>query len=176
MYYGTIKPCDIANGEGVRVSLFVSGCRHHCKNCFNRETWNFSYGKLFTSDTAEEISQLLKPTYIQGLTLIGGEPMEPENQPVVLHLVEEVRKTYGKTKDIWCYTGCILETELLHGSVYRYDITDRLLEQIDVLVDGLFIESKKNISLKFRGSENQRIIDLPKTLQSGKCVLWKSKN
>ena len=113
MYYGAIKSCDIANGEGVRVSLFVSGCRHGCKNCFNPETWNFSYGTPYTKQTTEQILKLLEPSYVQGLTLLGGEPMEPENQPVLLELVQAVRKTYGKSKDIWCYTGCILETELL---------------------------------------------------------------
>lgn len=112
MYYGAIKSCDIANGEGVRVSLFVSGCRHGCKNCFNPETWNFSYGTPYTKQTTEQILKLLEPSYVQGLTLLGGEPMEPENQPVLLELVQAVRKTYGKSKDIWCYTGCILETEL----------------------------------------------------------------
>lgn len=160
MYYGAIKSCDIANGEGVRVSLFVSGCRHGCKNCFNPETWNFSYGTPYTKQTTEQILKLLEPSYVQGLTLLGGEPMEPENQPVLLELVQAVRKTYGKSKDIWCYTGCILETELLSPGSYRCEITDALLQEIDVLVDGPFIESQKSLSLPFRGSENQRILHL----------------
>lgn len=113
MYYGAIKSCDIANGEGVRVSLFVSGCRHACKNCFNPETWCFDYGTPYTEATTEQLLQLLEPSYIRGLTLIGGEPMEPENQPVLLELVQAVRKAYGTEKDIWCYTGCVLETDLL---------------------------------------------------------------
>ncbi|WP_294402727.1 anaerobic ribonucleoside-triphosphate reductase activating protein [uncultured Ruminococcus sp.] len=160
MYYGAIKSCDIANGEGVRVSLFVSGCRHGCKNCFNPETWNFSYGTPYTKQTTEQILKLLEPSYVQGLTLLGGEPMEPENQPVLLELVQAVRKTYGKSKDIWCYTGCILETELLSPGSYRGEVTDALLQEIDVLVDGPFIESQKSLSLPFRGSENQRILHL----------------
>ncbi len=160
MYYGAIKSCDIANGEGVRVSLFVSGCRHGCKNCFNPETWNFSYGTPYTKQTTEQILKLLEPSYVQGLTLLGGEPMEPENQPVLLELVQAVRKTYGKSKDIWCYTGCILEAELLSPGSYRCEVTDALLQEIDVLVDGPFIESQKSLSLPFRGSENQRILHL----------------
>lgn len=160
MHYGTIKSCDIANGEGVRVSLFVSGCRHRCKNCFNPETWNFSYGTPYTEETTTKILELLSPHYIQGLTLIGGEPMEPENQRDLLSLVQAVRKRYGMTKDIWCYTGCILETELLAESSYRCEVTDQLLQEIDVLVDGPFIEEQKSLTLPFRGSENQRIIKL----------------
>lgn len=160
MYYGAIKSCDIANGEGVRVSLFVSGCRHGCKNCFNPETWDFSYGTPYTKQTTEQILKLLEPSYIQGLTLLGGEPMEPENQPVLLELVQAVRKAYGKSKDIWCYTGCILEAELLSPGSYRCEVTDALLQEIDVLVDGPFIESQKSLSLPFRGSENQRILHL----------------
>lgn len=174
MYYGAIKSCDIANGAGVRVSLFVSGCRHHCKGCFNPETWNFSYGNLYTEKTTEQILQLLYPKYIQGLTLIGGEPMEPENQIELLKLVQSVRNIYGNTKDIWCYTGCTLESDLLvENSNYRCFATDKLLKMIDVLVDGAFIEAKKNIRLKFCGSENQRIIDLQKSLELKECILWK---
>lgn len=160
MYYGTIKNCDIANGEGVRVSLFVSGCRHFCKNCFNPETWSFTYGTPYTDETTAQILQMLKPVYIRGLTLIGGEPMEPENQPVLLELVRAVRKVYGKTKDIWCYTGCVLETELLSPGRYRCSVTDQLLQEIDVLVDGPFVEEQKSLALPFRGSGNQRILYL----------------
>lgn len=160
MYYGTIKGRDIANGEGVRVSLFVSGCRHRCKNCFNPETWSFTYGMPYTAETTAEILTLLTPSYIQGLTLIGGEPMEPENQRDLLPLVQAVRQKFGQTKDIWCYTGCVLETELLAESPYRCEVTDTLLREIDVLVDGPFLEAEKSLSLPFRGSENQRIIRL----------------
>ena len=158
MYYGAIKSCDIANGEGVRVSLFVSGCRHACKNCFNPETWCFDYGTPYTEATTEQILRLLEPSYIRGLTLIGGEPMEPENQPVLLELVRAVRKAYGTQKDIWCYTGCVLETDLLTDSPYRCDVTDALLREIDVLVDGPFVEEQKSLQLAFRGSANQRIL------------------
>lgn len=160
MYFGTIKPCDIANGEGVRVSLFVSGCRHCCKNCFNPETWNFSYGTLYTEETTASILQLLEPVYIQGLTLIGGEPMEPENQHVLLTLLQAVRQKFGTVKDIWCYTGCVLEQDLLSESDYRCEVTDALLHEIDVLVDGPFLEEQKSLTLPFRGSANQRILKL----------------
>ena len=158
MYYGAIKSCDIANGEGVRVSLFVSGCRHACKNCFNPETWCFDYGTPYTEATTEQLLRLLEPSYIRGLTLIGGEPMEPENQPVLLELVQAVRKAYGTEKDVWCYTGCVLETDLLADSPYRCDATDALLREIDVLVDGPFVEGQKSLQLAFRGSANQRIL------------------
>ena len=167
MYYGAIKPCDIANGEGVRVSLFVSGCRHACKNCFNPETWCFEYGTPYTEETTAHILELLKPVYVKGLTLIGGEPMEPENQAVLLKLVQAVRHTFGTQKDIWCYTGCVLESELLSESPYRCDVTDALLSEIDVLVDGPFIEEEKSLQLAFRGSMNQRIL----RKQNGRVVV-----
>lgn len=163
MYYGAIKPCDIANGTGVRVSLFVSGCRHCCKKCFNPETWDFTYGEPYTEETTAQILKLLEPPYIQGLTLIGGEPMEPENQRALLPLVQSIRKQFGTAKDIWCYTGCVLETELLSKSAYRCEVTDLLLQNIDILVDGPFIEEQKSLVLPFRGSENQRILNLHKT-------------
>lgn len=164
MHYGTIKSHDIANGTGVRVSLFVSGCRHCCKNCFNPETWDFDYGTSFTAETVIQILKQLEPSYIQGLTLIGGEPMEPENQRVLLPLVQTVHQKFGQTKDIWCYTGCVLETELLSDSMYRCEVTDALLHEIDVLVDGPFLEEKKSLSLAFRGSANQRILQLKDVL------------
>lgn len=164
MYYGSIKSCDIANGTGVRVSLFVSGCRHYCKNCFNPETWAFDYGMPYTDETTAQILKLLEPSYIRGLTLIGGEPMEPENQPVLLDLVQAVRQRFGNTKDIWCYTGCILERDLLAESPYRCNVTDALLQEIDVLVDGPFLEEQKSLTLPFRGSENQRILKLREIL------------
>ncbi len=165
MNYGEIKKNDIANGEGVRVSLFVSGCRHHCRNCFNQETWSFGYGKNFTEETAHEITEALGRSYINGLTLLGGEPFEPENQRELVPFLEYVRSVCpGKT--IWCYTGCVLE-ELLSGeSAYRCEATDRMLSLIDVLVDGPFVEGLKDITLKFRGSSNQRIIDVKRTLEN----------
>lgn len=172
MNYGTIKKYDIANGEGVRVSLFVSGCTHHCKNCFNEEAWDFGYGKPFTADTEQEIMDALSADYINGLTLLGGEPFEPENQKVLLPFLRRVRERFPE-KDIWCYTGYSLERELLADSRARCEYTDEMLSFIDVLVDGRFVEELKDISLPFRGSSNQRIIDLKATLESGCAVLKK---
>lgn len=169
MNYGEIKKYDIANGHGIRVSLFVSGCTHHCKNCFNQATWDFNYGKPFTKETEEEILKALKPDYIAGFTLIGGEPMETQNQKALLPFVKMVREAFPN-KDIWCYTGYVYE-ELFKESRARCEVTDELLSFIDVLVDGPYIEAKRNISLKFRGSENQRIIDLNKSSKEN-IVLW----
>ena len=154
MNYGEIKKCDIANGEGVRVALFVSGCRHHCKGCFNSMTWDFNYGKKFTEETEEEILEALKPNYIDGLSLLGGEPFEPE-------------------KNIWCYSGYLFDEELKKESRARCEYTDEMLSMLDVLVDGRFEEDKKNITLLFRGSENQRLIDVKKSLEQDKVVEWK---
>lgn len=170
MNYGTIKNCDIANGEGVRVSLFVSGCTHHCHNCFNPETWSFSYGSPFDKQAQSKLLTLLSPDYIDGLSLLGGEPFEPDNQRALVPFLKKVRAQYpGKT--IWCYTGYTLESDLLSESCARCECTDEMLSLIDVLVDGEFIEAQKNISLAFRGSENQRLIDVPATLSSG-SVVW----
>ncbi len=171
MYYGTIKNCDIANGNGVRVSLFVSGCTHHCKNCFNPETWSFTYGQPFTEETEQKLLGLLAPDYIKGLSLLGGEPFEPQNQKILLPFLKKVRTLYPH-KDIWCYTGYTLETDLLSESRARCECTDGMLSMIDVLVDGEFVEELKNIRLRFRGSENQRILRLPETLASGTPVFW----
>lgn len=170
MNYGEIKNYDIANGLGVRVTLFVSGCTHHCKGCFNPMTWDFGYGKPFTEDTENQIIEMLSPDYIDGLTLLGGEPMETDNQRALLPLLKKVKEHYPK-KNIWCYTGYTLETDLLSESRARCEVTDEILSLIDVLVDGEFIEEQKNISLAFRGSENQRIIDLPRTLKEEKTIL-----
>lgn len=170
MNYGEIKKCDIANGIGVRVSLFVSGCRHHCPDCFNSMTWDFDYGKEFTSDTQDEIIGALSKSYIRGMTLIGGEPLEPENQPCVLKLLRRVRSDLGN-KDIWCYSGFTFE-ELTGDSRANTEYIKEILSLIDVLVDGRFEKEKKNISLRFRGSENQRIIDVKKSLKEGTVVLW----
>ena len=170
MNYGTIKNCDIANGEGVRVSLFVSGCTHHCHNCFNPETWSFSYGSPFDEQAQSKLLTLLSPDYIDGLSLLGGEPFEPDNQRALVPFLKKVRAQYpGKT--IWCYTGYTLESDLLSESRARSECTDEMLSLLDVLVDGEFIEAQKNISLAFRGSENQRLIDVPATLSSG-SVVW----
>lgn len=170
MNYGTIKKTDIANGLGVRVSLFVSGCTHHCKGCFNPETWNFNYGRPFTKETEEELLKDLSYTYINGLSLLGGEPMEPSNQRELLPLIKKVKEIYPE-KDIWCYTGYDFEQELLKESRARCECTDELLSLIDVLVDGEFVEEQKDISLKFRGSSNQRIIDVKASRVSGKLEL-----
>ena len=172
MHYGNIKNCDIANGEGIRVTLFVSGCTHHCKNCFNPETWNFDYGKEFTKETESEIINMLKPDFVNGLTLLGGEPMEPANQKALLPFLKKVREVFGNKKDIWYYTGYVYDRDLLKTSRARCEITDELLSYIDVLVDGPFIESLKNISLKFRGSSNQRVIDIKKSLKENKVILY----
>lgn len=170
MNYAEIKPIDIANGIGIRVSLFVSGCTHHCKGCFNRETWDFSYGKPFDEGVQREILEYLSYEYINGLSLLGGEPFEPENQSALLPFLETVRKTFPE-KDIWCYTGYSYEKDLASGGKAYCKYTEKMLSLIDILVDGEFILDLKNISLKFRGSENQRIIDLNQTRKCGKIVL-----
>lgn len=173
MYYGTIKKNDIANGEGIRTSLFVSGCRNACKNCFNRETWAFDYGTPFTKETEEEIFATFENPVIAGLTVLGGEPMEPENQRALLPLLREMRRRFPK-KSIWIYTGNLYE-ELIgeRGEHPKHlDITNELLSYADILVDGRYVEEEKSIGLRFRGSANQRIIDLDKTRKEGKIVIW----
>ncbi|MBQ7901600.1 MAG: anaerobic ribonucleoside-triphosphate reductase activating protein [Clostridia bacterium] len=170
MNYGEIKKCDIANGIGVRVSLFVSGCTHRCKGCFNPETWDFNFGSEFTDDVAFQIIKDLEPTYITGLTVLGGEPFEPSNQEALLPFLKNVKQALPH-KTIWVYTGYKLDEELLKPSRARCEYTDEMLSLIDVLVDGEFVEELKNISLQFRGSSNQRIIDVPETLKTGKIVL-----
>ncbi len=170
MNYAVIKKFDIANGPGVRVSLFVSGCRHKCKNCFNSEAWDFAYGKEFTNDTAEEIITALKPDHIQGFSLLGGEPFEPENQEGILSLLKQIKLQLPQ-KDVWCYTGFLYDTQLLEGRVGNIGTVKQILENIDVLVDGKFVEELKSPDLIFRGSANQRIIDVKKSLESGD-VVW----
>ncbi len=160
MNYSAIKPCDIANGEGVRVSLFVSGCTHRCKGCFNSSTWDFAAGDPFTPGVEERILALLEPGYIKGLSLLGGEPFEPENQAVLAPFLRRVRGRHPG-KDVWCYTGCVLERDLLAPSRWRTEVTDDMLSSIDVLVDGPFVEALKDVSLAFRGSSNQRILRKP---------------
>lgn len=171
MNYGEIKKFDIANGEGVRVSLFVSGCTHHCKGCFNAETWDFNYGKSYTADTEEEILLALNHSFINGLSLLGGEPFEPENQRTLLPLLKKVKELFPG-KNVWCYTGYLFDKELLGNSRARCEATDEMLSLIDVLVDGEFIEELKDISLAYRGSSNQRIIDVQKSLMTGVVTPW----
>ena len=173
MHYGEIKKCDIANGEGVRISLFVSGCTHHCPGCFNQDTWDFSYGKEYTDETEREILDALSPGYINGLTLLGGEPFEPQNQEVLVKLLKKVRERYPE-KTVWCYSGYLFDRELLNESRARCGYTDEMLSMIDVLVDGRFVETKKDIRLVFRGSSNQRIIDVKRSLESGEIVPWEA--
>ena len=164
MYYGNIKKTDIADGDGVRVSLFVSGCRNCCKGCFQPETWDFKYGTEFTQETEKQILEFLRPSYISGLTVLGGEPFEEENQRILAPFLRKVKETYP-SKTIWCYTGYVLEKDLLPEDGRKHcEATGEMLKYIDILVDGPFIEEQKNISLKFRGSENQRILKLKKIL------------
>ena len=170
MNYGNIKKLDIANGEGVRVSLFVSGCRNHCDQCFQPETWNFAYGKPFTDAVADEILEALRPDYVDGLTLLGGEPFEPENQRELVKLLRRVRKEQPG-KNIWSYSGYTLEE--IQGEGHPHcEVTDEMLSMIDVLVDGRFVQKLKNLSLRFRGSSNQRVIDLKQTRVENKVVLY----
>ena len=170
MYYGAIKKTDIANGTGVRVTLFVSGCTHHCRGCFQPESWDFQYGSPYTKETEQEILNALDHDYIKGLTLLDGEPFEPENQKVLVRLLKNVRARFPQ-KDIWCYTGYTYETDLIEDSRARCEVTDDMLSLIDVLVDGEFHEAEKDISLRFRGSKNQRLIDLPKTKRQKNIIL-----
>lgn len=170
MYYGEIKNCDIANGEGVRVTLFVSGCTNHCKNCFQPQTWAFDYGQPFTEETEEYILKLLRPDYINGLTLLGGEPFEPANQRALLPFVRRVRARYPR-KNIWSFTGFTYEELMREGSYPRCEATDELLSLLDVLVDGRYVDALKDISLRFRGSSNQRLIDLHATRRAGSVQL-----
>ncbi|MGN0660180.1 MAG: anaerobic ribonucleoside-triphosphate reductase activating protein [Oscillospiraceae bacterium] len=171
MNYGEIKNCDIANGIGVRVSLFVSGCTNHCEHCFQPQTWDFNYGKPFTEETENKLIKMLSPDYIHGLTLLGGEPFEPANQRVLLPFVKKVKSALPE-KTIWAFSGFTLEELTSPDSYPCCEITDELLSLIDVLVDGRFVEAKKDISLRFRGSSNQRIINLKKTRSEGRIILW----
>ena len=170
MNYAEIKNCDIANGPGVRVSLFVSGCNHHCKNCFNEVTWDFQYGAPFTDQVENKLIEALKPDYIRGLTLLGGEPLEYENQLGLLPFIKRVRQELP-TKDIWCFSGYVFDTEIA-DMCRKWEVTSELLSNIDVLVDGRFVEELKDITLRFRGSSNQRIIDVQKSLAGGEIFLW----
>jgi len=159
MNYSAIRTCDVANGPGVRVSLFVSGCRHRCKGCFNPDTWDFAAGEPWTDAEQEKVLSACEPVWIQGLSLLGGEPFEPVNQRGLVPLLREFRARFPK-KDVWAWTGCVYERELLKESPWRCEVTDEMLSLIDTLVDGPFIEAQKNITLRFRGSSNQRILPL----------------
>lgn len=171
MNYAEIKNCDIANGPGVRISLFVSGCTHHCKGCFNEVAWDFDYGTPFTQATIYKIIEMMRPSYIRGLTLLGGEPFEPQNQGPIVELLRQIKeKLPGKS--IWAFSGYLFDRDILSGRLGDWKITQEYLSYLDVLVDGPFVEEKKDLSLRFRGSENQRIIDVPASLRQGKLVLW----
>ena len=167
MNYATIKFYDVANGTGVRVSLFVSGCRHHCKGCFNAETWDFCYGEPYTQETEDSIIDGLKPDYITGLSLLGGEPFEPENQPALTALLRRVKAQLPE-KTVWCYTGYTCEVLL----TAKKPAWEALLQQVDVLVDGPFLLGERSLELQYRGSKNQRLLDMPRTLETGVPVLW----
>lgn len=171
MYYADIKKCDIANGPGVRTSIFVSGCTHHCKGCFNEIAWNFKYGKEFTEKDIDYIIETLKPDYIKGLSLLGGEPFELVNQEGLLPLVKKVKEVYPE-KDIWCYSGYLFDKQIKDEMMKKYDLTRKFIKYIDVIVDGKFEIEKKNPSLKFRGSYNQRIINVQESLKENKVIMW----
>ena len=171
MHFGNIKKNDIANGEGVRVSLFVSGCRNRCKNCFNPETWSFTYGNEFTEEVKQEIIESLAPGWINGLTILGGEPFEIENQRDLVSFVKEVRNKYPN-KTIWMYSGYLFDSDIINPSgKVHCEVTDELVSYIDILVDGKFVEELKNLSLKFRGSSNQRIILVQESLRQKQIIL-----
>ena len=171
MNYAEIKYCDVANGPGVRTSLFVSGCSHHCPGCFNEIAWDFNYGKPFTQDTIDSIIESLKPDYIQGLTLLGGEPFEYSNQKGLLPLVRQVREVLPQ-KDIWCFTGFLFDKDIIENMCKKWKETNELLSYIDVLVDGRSVEELKNLNLKYKGSENQRTILVNESLKSGNVILY----
>lgn len=174
MNYADIKSIDVANGPGIRVSLFVSGCTHHCKNCFNPETWDFGFGEQFTDEQIEYIIKCLEPGHIRGLSLLGGEPFEYSNQQGLLPLLRKVKEVYPE-KDIWCYTGYDFDKDIRDKMMVMWSETREMISYIDILVDGRFIEELKNLSLRFRGSSNQRIIDVKKSLEANDVVLWGEK-
>lgn len=172
MRYASIKKCDVANGTGIRVSIFVSGCHHHCKGCFNTDAWDFNYGNEFTNETQEKILEALDKDYIQGLTLIGGEPLEYVNQKGLLPLVKKVKERFPN-KTIWCYTGYLFDKEIMENMYKKWPETKELISSIDVIVDGKFEEDLRDLNLKFKGSSNQRIIDVKKSLENNEIVIVK---
>jgi len=171
MNYADIKQYDVANGIGVRVSLFVSGCTHHCKGCFNKETWDFNYGKPFTREAIDRIIAFMEPSYVAGLTVLGGEPFEPQNQEAVLELLKQVKQEYPD-KTIWCFSGYLFDKDIVEQMAKESETTRELLKLIDVIVDGEFVESLKNLKIRFRGSSNQRIICVKESLEKGEIVPW----
>ena len=171
MNYATIKNCDIANGPGVRVSLFVSGCTHRCPGCFNEVAWDFDYGEPFTQETIDAILKMLEPAHIKGLTLLGGEPFEPRNQEPIVALLRQIKDKYPD-KSVWAFSGYLFDRDILSGRLGQWEITREYLSYLDVLVDGPFVLEKKDLNLRFRGSANQRIIDVPASLAAGEVVLW----
>lgn len=171
MNYAEIKNCDIANGPGVRVSLFVSGCTHHCPGCFNEVAWDFAYGKPFTQETIDLLLSMLAPDYIRGLTLLGGEPFEPRNQGAIVELLRQLKARFPQ-KSVWAFSGYTFD-RIISGTLGDPEITKEYLGYLDVLVDGPFIEAQKDLGLRFRGSANQRLIDVPATLKAGSVVLWR---
>ena len=171
MNYATIKYCDVSNGPGVRVSLYVSGCRNRCKGCFNPETWDFNYGEPFNKEVENKIIEAMKPDYIKGFTLLGGEPFEPENAAVLAPFLKRLRKVYPH-KSFWCFTGYDFERDLLTGKLGDHDTVMEILKTLDVLVDGKFVEEKKDLSLRFKGSSNQRTILVKQSLKTDEVVLW----
>ncbi len=171
MNYADIKRIDVANGPGVRVSLFVSGCTHHCKGCFNEVTWDFNYGKPFTENEIDEIIEYLNKDYIKGLTILGGEPFEHQNQKGLLPLLRKVREVLPE-KSIWCFSGYLFDKQIVGEMCQKWEETKEMLSYLDVLVDGRFIQERKNLSLRFRGSDNQRIILVQESLKVGNVVLW----
>ena len=171
MHYADIKKADIANGQGVRVSVFVSGCTHHCKNCFNSEAWDFNYGKEFTEEEIEKVIQELDHPYVAGLSLLGGEPLEHSNQKGLLPLLRKVKQKFPE-KNIWCYTGYTFDKDVMEDMYRKWEETPEVLSYLDVVVDGKFEEEKKDIKLRFRGSSNQRILDVKKSLKEKKAILF----
>ncbi len=174
MNYASIKNLDIANGPGLRVSLFVSGCTHHCKGCFNPEAWDFNYGKPFTEETEEELLKLLANDHIRGLTLLGGEPFEPANQAVLVKFLHKYKEKFPN-KDLWCYSGYLFDQDMLTGNLGPWEITEEMLSYIDILVDGEFMIDLKNPNCRFRGSENQRVIRVQDSMKQDAVVLWDDK-
>jgi len=174
MNYADIKRVDVANGPGIRVSLFVSGCTHHCKGCFNPETWDFNFGELFTEKQIDEIISYLEPGHIKGLSLLGGEPFEYSNQQGLLPLLRKVKEVYPD-KDVWCYTGYSFDENIVKEMMVKWPETRELIKYIDIIVDGKFIQELKDLNLIFRGSSNQRIIDVQKSLEADEIVLWEGK-
>ena len=171
MNYAQIKNFDVANGPGIRVSLFVSGCTHHCKGCFNQVAWDFDYGEPFTQQTIDTILRMLEPDHVKGLTLLGGEPFEPQNQPAVLDLLQQLKKRFPD-KSVWAFSGYLFDKDILSWKLGDRNITKAIVECLDVIVDGPFVEAKKDLMLRFRGSSNQRIIDVRKSLAENCIVLW----